>query len=69
MMQAAPSKVQLAELMPAQQAARTQALLALAAKKTGQSAWFNWLRQRAQLLADPQALCTDRPILKELWYA
>lgn len=69
MMQAAPSKVQLAELMPAQQAARAQALLALAAKKTDQSDWFNWLRQRAQLLADPQTLCADRPILKELWYA
>jgi hypothetical protein len=61
------SKVQLAELMPAAQSARTQALLALAAKKAGRLDWASWLTRRAELLADVQELCTRRPILWELW--
>jgi hypothetical protein len=61
------AKVQLAELMPAAAAARTQALLALAAKKTGREDWSDWLRRRAELLADFQKLATDRPVLWELW--
>ena len=61
------AKVQLAELMPAAAAARTQALLALAAKKTGREDWSDWLRRRAELLADFQQLATDRPVLWELW--
>ncbi len=61
------SKVQLAELMPSHQAARTQAMLALAAKKTGRDDWASWLTRRAELLADVQELCTRRPILWELW--
>ena len=61
------TKVQLAELMPAKQAARTQALLALAAKKTGRAEWASWLTRRAELLADVQELCARRPILWELW--
>ena len=63
------SKVQLAELMPAAQAARTQAMLALAARKTGRDEWASWLTRRAELLADVQELCTRRPILWELWSA
>ncbi len=63
------AKVQLAELMPSQQAARTQALLALAAKKTGRDDWASWLTRRAELLADVQKLCARRPMLWELWGA
>src|SRR5205823_4411539 len=52
MVQNLPAKVQLAELMPSTSAARTQALLALAAKRTGRDDWHNWLRRRAELLTD-----------------
>ena len=67
MMRAIEMKVQLAELMPTQQSARAQALLALAAMKMGRQDWADWLRQRAQLLAEPQRICADRPNLGELW--
>jgi hypothetical protein len=61
------AKVQLAELMPAIGAARSQALLALAAKHAGRADWSEWLRRRAELLADVQRLASDRPVLWELW--
>ena len=61
------TKVQLAELMPATMSARTQALLALAAKKLGRNDWASWLTRRAELLADVQELCARRPMLWELW--
>lgn len=61
------AKVQLIELMPAANAARSQALLALAAKKAGRDDWSAWLRRRAELLGDVQRLATDRPVLWELW--
>lgn len=61
------TKVQLAELMPAGLSARTQALLALASKKTGRADWASYLTRRAELLSDVQELCTRRPILWELW--
>jgi hypothetical protein len=61
------AKVQLAELMPAAAAARAQAQLALAAKNLGRDDWADWLRRRAELLADFQKLATDRPMLWELW--
>ena len=61
------AKVQLAELMPAASSARAQALLALAAKRTGRADWSDWLRRRAELLADVQRLATERPVLWELW--
>jgi hypothetical protein len=60
-------KVELAELLPTPQAARAQALLALSARKVGREDWADWLRKRVELLVDPQKLCTDRPILWELW--
>ena len=69
MMNGVTNKVQLAELMPAPSAARSQALLSLAAKKTGRADWADWLRRRAELLADVQKLTTERPILWELWRA
>jgi hypothetical protein len=67
MMNGITTKVQLAELMPAASAARAQAMLALAAKHTGRPDWADWLRRRAELLADVQKLTTDRPALWELW--
>jgi hypothetical protein len=67
MMQNAASKVQLAELMPTPAAARTQALLALAATKLARHDWATWLRRRAELLADVNPLVMERPALKEVW--
>lgn len=67
MMIDAPAKAQLAELMPTMHAARSQALLSLAAMKTGRADWADWFRERAQLLADVQTLCTQRPMLWEVW--
>jgi hypothetical protein len=61
------AKVQLAELMPAAAAARVQAMLSLAAKHVGRHDWSDWLRRRAELLADVQKLTNDRPVLWELW--
>ena len=67
MVQGMASKVQLAELMPAPKAARVEALLALAAKKVGRDDWSQWLRARAELLADVNELTRARPLLWELW--
>jgi hypothetical protein len=67
MMNGLTTKVQLAELMPAASAARTQALLALAARNSGRQDWSDWLRRRAELLADVQTLATERPVLWDLW--
>jgi hypothetical protein len=60
-------KADLTELLPAPKSARLQALLALAARKTGHPQWENWLRRRAELLADPNELIRQRPLLAELW--
>ncbi len=60
-------KVQLAELMPSNTAARTQAYLALASKRVGRPDGCDWLRRRAELLADTTKLKSDRPLLAELW--
>ncbi|HEX3356213.1 MAG TPA: hypothetical protein VHS31_04450 [Tepidisphaeraceae bacterium] len=61
------AKVQLAELMPAQNAAAVQAILALAAKKTGRTDLSHWLRRRVELLVDKDQLLAQRPVLKELF--
>jgi len=63
------SKAQLAELMPADRAARVQAWLALAARKLGRQEWATWLRRRAELLTDVGELTKARPALWELWSA
>jgi hypothetical protein len=60
-------KVQLAELMPSTAAARTQGMLALAAKHVGRPDWVDWLVRRAELLTNIDELTAQRPILKELW--
>ncbi len=69
MMQNLAYKVQLAEVMNTASSARTQALLALAAKKTGRKDWHEWLRRRVELLTDVQKLATQRPLLWEVWEA
>jgi hypothetical protein len=60
-------RLQLAELMPATNAARAQALMALAGLRQGRRDWADWLRRRAELLADPAELVKERPVLSELW--
>lgn len=60
-------KVQMCELMPTSNAARAQAFLALAAKKTGHDDLSQWLRRRSELLADIQQTAGARPLLWELW--
>jgi hypothetical protein len=59
-------KVQMAEIMQARNAARVQALLALAAWRRSRPDLSDWLRKRAELLADPNALAAERPVLREL---
>ncbi len=66
MMRGIWSKVQLAELMPSGSAAQLQAMLSIAAEKTGRRDWADWLRQRAHLLADIDELVARRPRLKDL---
>jgi hypothetical protein len=63
----AATKVAMAELMPMPNGARVQAMLALAAKRTGRGEWANWLRRRVELLVDVRELTTERPLLWELW--
>jgi hypothetical protein len=63
------SRVQLAELMSAPASARAQALLSLAARKNGRADWSDYLRRRAELLADVSELTAARPALAELWPA
>jgi hypothetical protein len=60
-------KVQLAELLGSEQAARVQGLLALAAKKVGKEELSQWLKRRAELLMEPAELVKQRPALGELW--
>jgi hypothetical protein len=61
------TKVQLAETMPPAQGAKVQAMLALAARRTGQREWEDYLRRRVELLADVNELTRERPLLWELW--
>ena len=61
------SRLQLCELMPGAASARTQALIALAAKRTGQMELADRLVHRAELLADPKLLVKERSMLSELW--
>lgn len=57
----------LAELMPPVVAARSHALLALAAKRQGLVDWHQFLALRARLLADLATLIRDRPFLREVF--
>jgi hypothetical protein len=57
----------MAELLPPGQGVKVQAMLALAAKKTGRAEWATWLRRRVELLADVRELAAERPLLWGLW--
>lgn len=61
------TKVQLSELAGTPNAARMQALLALAARRKGQKDWENYLVRRVELLVDVNPLVTERPVLRELF--
>jgi hypothetical protein len=61
------NKVEMAELMNTANGARSQALLALAARRTGREDLATWLRRRVELLVDVNELTAARPALKELW--
>lgn len=63
------NKVEMAELMNTANGARSQALLALAAKRLGRDDLSAWLRRRVELLVDVTELTDARPVLKELWPA
>jgi hypothetical protein len=67
MFQSAAGKLPLIELMGGAASAKSQALLALAAKKIGRGDWESWLRRRVELLTDVKELIAHRPILAELW--
>jgi hypothetical protein len=67
MLRGVGTKTQMSELMPPPNAARSQALLALAAWKLGHRPLARWLRRRAELLADPQEISADRPVLAEMF--
>jgi hypothetical protein len=67
MMGGIAGKVEMAELMSGEAAAKSQAFLALAAHKLGRADWATWLRRRVELLVDVKALCVSRPMLAELW--
>ena len=68
MMEGVASKVSLAELSTTHNAARVQALLALAAMKVGRRDWQDYLRRRVELLAEVNELVQERPILADLWH-
>jgi hypothetical protein len=67
MLQGVGSKVQMCELMPPINAARSQAMLALAAYKTNRVELARWLRRRAELLVSPQEITAGRPALEEIF--
>jgi hypothetical protein len=67
MLQFVGAKIQMCELMSRLDAARSQALLAVAAYKTRRLDLARWLRRRAELLADPDEISAGRPILQEMF--
>lgn len=67
MLQNVASRIQLAELMPPARSARAQALLALAADKTGRANLRDWLLARAARLAERPEIVSDHPSLAA-WY-
>ncbi|HEX8325195.1 MAG TPA: hypothetical protein VF595_14935 [Tepidisphaeraceae bacterium] len=62
-----PAKVEMSELLPADASAAVQAMLALAARRLGQTNWSDWLVRRATLLTDIPTLVRRRPVLAELF--
>jgi hypothetical protein len=62
-------KIQLAELLPSVPAARAQALLAMAAMRSGRPDLADWLRTRVALLVDVNELTAQRPMMNEVFAA
>jgi len=62
-----PWKVELAELLPTEDAAWVQGLLALAAQRSNLPEWRAWLQRRAELLGDRATLVQRQPLLNELF--
>jgi hypothetical protein len=62
-------KVEMAELMNTANGARSEALLALAARRAGREDVSAWLRRRVELLVNVNDLTAARPVLRELWPA
>jgi hypothetical protein len=67
MLQGIGGKVQMSELMSPINAARSQALLALAAYKLNRIDLARWLRRRAELLAEPGEISGGRKPLDEMF--
>jgi hypothetical protein len=67
MLQGVGGKIQMCELMPPINAARSQAMLALAAYRLNRADLAKWLRRRAELLADPPEIAAGRPMLEEMF--
>lgn len=67
MMDGIKSKLRLAELMPADGAALTQGLLAVAAQRRGRDDWADYLRSRCDLLADMPRLAAEEVCLQTIW--
>lgn len=65
MMAGVQANVGMVELMPTALAARSYALLALAAKRVGDEAWHALLARRATLLVDADLLVKQRPFLRD----
>jgi hypothetical protein len=67
MLDAVRLKVQMSELMPTVNAARSQAYLAMAARKKGRIELSLWLRRRAELLATADEISAQRPLLAAMF--
>jgi len=53
--------------MPPLNAARSQAMLGLAAQRLNRLDLARWLRRRCELLADPREITAGRPLLEEMF--
>lgn len=60
-------KARMAELMPCEMAAQTQACLALGARRAGRGDWESYLKERVGLLCEAAKLYAEEPLLRELW--
>jgi hypothetical protein len=61
------AKSRMAELMPTEVSAQTQAYLALGARRVGRKDWESYLLQRCCLLSEPARLCAEDEAFGELW--
>ncbi len=61
------AKLDLCELLSSRESARAQALLALAARRSGREDWARWLADRVRLLTDVNELVSRQPIVEELF--